>query len=164
MRFLADVMLKKAGRWMRMLGYDVEFPEGEDDEVVLGQAERNGLVLLTMDEELHARARRRGLRSFLVTTARNARQVAQIMREFGLTIGKFPSRTRCVACNGGLRKAGKEEVKGKVPAKSYAAHDEFWMCEKCGQVFWEGSHWGRIEKGVEEIRRELGRGKKAKSD
>jgi len=155
MRFLADVMLKKAGRWMRMLGHDVEFPEHEGDDEILAQAGKHGLILLTMDEELHARAEKGGIRALLVTKKYNARQVAEIMREFGLTIEGFPSRTRCSRCNGKLEEVGKEKVKGKVPEKSYAVHEQFWLCTKCDQVFWEGAHWKKIESGVEEIKREL---------
>jgi len=155
-RFLADIMLQKAGRWLRILGFDVEFPESEDDDKIMEQAKRRGLVLLTRDEELVRRAHKAGVAVFMVTKVHNARQVAEIMRRFGLKIGQFPSRTRCPSCNGRLKEVeGKEEVRGKVPRKSFAAHDQFWLCKNCGQVFWEGSHWGRINREVERIRREL---------
>lgn len=155
MRFLADVMLKKAGRWLRMLGYYVEDPESEDDDRILEQAGKKALILLTMDEELHARAGRRGIQTFLVTKIHNTKQVAQIMKEFELTLDQFPSRTRCSTCNGYLKEAGKSEVKGKVPEKSFAAHERFWLCTSCHQVFWEGAHWDKIKREVEKIKTEL---------
>ena len=155
MRFLADVMLKKAGRWMRMLGYDVEFPEDEDDNEIMKQAEKKGLILLTMDEELHSRAQRAGIRTLLVKKANNVKQVAHIMKKFSLTAENFPSNTRCSSCNGELKKVGKKEVKDKVPDKSYEAYDLFWLCTKCSQVYWEGAHWDRIKRGIEKIEKEL---------
>ena len=140
-----------------MLGYDVEDPESEEDDRILEQAGKNGLNLLTMDEELHARAKRKGIQTLLVTSNYNPRQVAQIMREFSLSLEGFPSRTRCSTCNGRLKEAGKADVKGSVREKSYDAHEQFWLCTSCGQVFWEGAHWDRIKMEVEKIRKELRR-------
>ncbi len=154
-RFLVDVMLKKAGRWLRMLGYYVENPLSEDDDEILKQAQEHELVLLTMDEELYARAQRRGLRTLLITASYNPRQVAQIMEAFNLTLDNFPSRTHCSNCNGKLKEVAKSEVKGKIPERSFKNHERFWLCTSCGQVFWEGSHWNRIEMEVEKIRKEL---------
>ena len=31
-----------------------------------------------------------------------------------------------------------------VPARSLVWAKEFYRCELCGQVFWEGTHWRRI--------------------
>lgn len=31
-------------------------------------------------------------------------------------------------------------------------HDKFWLCKKCGKVFWQGSHWERINENVEKIK------------
>jgi len=50
-RFLADAMLGRLARWLRILGYDVEYFPGEDDELV-HQARREGRILLTRDTRL----------------------------------------------------------------------------------------------------------------
>ncbi|MDO8339709.1 MAG: Mut7-C RNAse domain-containing protein [Candidatus Burarchaeum sp.] len=154
-RFLEDIMMKKAGRWLRMLGYDVEPGESEDDDALLAQAQRDGLTLLTKDRELHQRALTAGVGSFLPTKNGKIKEVAEILAHFGLNADNFPSRTRCPECNGPLREAGRKEVEAKVPAKSLEHYSQFWLCTKCGQVFWEGSHWEKIEKEVEKIRAEL---------
>jgi len=154
-RFLEDVMMKKAGRWLRLLGHDVEPGESEDDDALLAQAQKHGLILLTKDVELHQRARKAGVQDFLPTKKGNVKEVAEILAHFGLNADNFPSRTRCPECNGALHEAGKKEVAGKVPARSLEHHSQFWLCSKCGQAFWEGSHWERIGKEVGKIRGEL---------
>lgn len=55
MRFVADVMLKKLARWMRMLGFSVLF--GEINDTKLLEKSKNA-VLLTRDVELSKRAKK----------------------------------------------------------------------------------------------------------
>ncbi|VVC02515.1 Mut7-C RNAse domain protein [Candidatus Burarchaeum australiense] len=155
MRFLTDVMMKKAGRWLRMLGHDVEPAESEDDDALLGQARRGGLILLTKDVELHERAQKAGIQSFLPTKKGNAKEVAEILAHFGLNADNFPSRTRCPECNGPLKEVEKKEVEGRIPQKSFESHERFWVCGKGGHIFWEGAHWKNIGEEVGKIREEL---------
>jgi len=155
MNFLADVMLKKAGRWLRILGFDCAFPESEDDDAILEQASNRGLVLLTKDEELIARARKAGIRVFGVTKVHNVKQVAEIMNAFCLKPPSTLTPTKCASCNGLLRRAKKGEVSGKVHKNVLANRRAFWVCANCGHIFWKGSHWERIEDEFRLIRKEL---------
>jgi hypothetical protein len=155
LHFLADVMLKKAGRWLRILGFDCEFPESEDDSAILEQAEDRGLVLLTKDVELVARARKAGVRVLHVKKVHNTKQVAEIMHAFKLKAPAKLAPTKCAACNGELRKARKSEVAGKVHERVLAARKSFWLCTSCGHIFWKGSHWEKIEDEFALIKKEL---------
>ena len=38
----------------------------------------------------------------------------------------------------------KEQVQERVPPRSFAWQDRFWICGRCHQVFWHGTHWQRI--------------------
>jgi uncharacterized protein with PIN domain len=31
---------------------------------------------------------------------------------------------------------------------------ELWMCDKCGQVYWQGKHWSNIIEMVKRLRKE----------
>ena len=64
MKFLADAMLGKLSRWLRMLGQDVEYNVELGDDQLLVQAKAEGRVLLTKDFELYQRALSRGLKRF----------------------------------------------------------------------------------------------------
>lgn len=159
--FLADVMLKKAGRWLRILGFDCEFPENEDDDALMVQAANRGLILLTKDEELVARARKGGVSVFHVKKVHNSRQVAEIMNAFKLKMPAKIAPRKCAACNGELGRARKKDVAGKVHKNVLKHYRSFWVCEKCGHVFWKGSHWERIEDEAKNIRKELAKAKKS---
>ena len=50
-----------------------------------------------------------------------------------------------MACGGALLRATKEEVKERVPPRTFNWLEEYWRCERCDRVFWRGTHWRRIE-------------------
>lgn len=134
LRFVADSMHGKLARWLRILGYDTVYWSG-DDEDLLEFAGRSGRVLLTSDVELHRAALRRNLRSVLLPLEGIERQLALVAQYVsaheGIEPELFlePEATRCSLCNGQLVQTG----------------ENLWECVSCGQLYWEGSHWRRIE-------------------
>ena len=66
MKFLADSMLGKLARWLRMLGHDVTYNVELDDNVLLEVAKKENRVLLTRDLELYQRAIDKDLDAFYV--------------------------------------------------------------------------------------------------
>jgi uncharacterized protein with PIN domain len=59
---------------------------------------------------------------------------------------------RCMACGGELREASRDDVRDRVPPRSLAWAERFWQCERCGQPFWQGTHWERINAVLEPYR------------
>ncbi len=54
-------------------------------------------------------------------------------------------RFACDAMLGGvLIEVNKENVRARVPSRSYEWLDHFFQCRECGKVFWEGTHWQRV--------------------
>ncbi|MEM4389382.1 MAG: Mut7-C RNAse domain-containing protein [Candidatus Micrarchaeia archaeon] len=152
MIFVADVMLKKLARWLRILGIETLYPTDASDDALLALAKEKGAVLLTQDVELAARARRHRVRAYLVPRGLSTEQaLAKLAHDFEIPIEDFPSRTLCPKCNGRLRTVGREAVQGRVHADLTARHATFWLCDGCGQIYWEGSHWKKITRGVERI-------------
>lgn len=149
--FVADVMLAKVARWLRILGIRVESPELKDDGEFIKYAKENKLILLTMDVELSKRARKQNVGIFLVPKKNLEEQLASILKEFSIPLGKFPSETICPKCNGELKTAEKKDVEGRVYKKTFEEVDSFWECRNCKHVFWEGSHTERIRNAVRRI-------------
>jgi uncharacterized protein with PIN domain len=52
--------------------------------------------------------------------------------------------SRCPKCNTKVKATSKEDILDKVPPNTLAHYDDFWICPKCGQVYWQGAHWTRI--------------------
>jgi hypothetical protein len=145
-------MLKKLARWLRILGVEVLYPPSVDDDEIIKLAKEKSKTVLTMDEELCQRARKHGVSAFLVPKKRIEEQIAIIVDRFHIKIADFPSKTLCPVCNGELKQIKRKEVEGKVLEAVLKKHDKFWLCKKCGKVFWEGSHWERINESVERIK------------
>lgn len=155
--FVADVMLKKLARWLRILGFSVIYPDFVEDEKIINITKSKRAILLTMDAELYERAKKNNIESFLVPRSSIENQISAIIKQFNLKIDDFPSKTLCPQCNGKLDEVFRELVNGKIHPQILKRHQIFWLCKKCGKVFWEGSHWKKITKTVNEVKKLVGR-------
>lgn len=151
-RFIADVMLGKLARWLRILGYDVEYEPNADDDELVARAVRDGRVLLTKDRHLVERWRRK-LRQhgYLLLTSDDWReQLKETVAHFNLDIHNH-RLTRCPDCNGVLEEVSKESVRYKVPFFVFSNHDRFAQCNRCGKIYWAGSHYERMNDALDEL-------------
>jgi len=152
-RFLADGMLGKLTHWLRMLGQDVKYTRSLSDEELMRLARRERRVLLTSDVELFRRASSSGVDVYLVRRVDRAEALAELSKRFGVPLVMDVSVSRCPKCNSPIERVPKEEVRDLVPPRSWATHTEFWRCTGCGQVYWMGSHWRRINETLEKARK-----------
>lgn len=140
MRFIADMMLGRLARWLRLYGYDTLYGVEDDDEI-LRVALRENRIVLTRDSGLAGRAEKLGIESILLNSNSLEGQVEEL-RSHGVEFRElFPAKARCPKCNGPIRPASKEEVKGKIPESVYERYDEFYICQNCGQIYWPGRQW-----------------------
>ena len=146
MKFVADAMLGRLAKWLRILGHDTAyFPNLEDQELVrLARAEDR--VLLTRDTEL---TRRRGLRCVLLESDGFEEQLGQLLRELSLDVNGPP---RCAICNALLEAIDRATAKGRVPPYVYRCHTDFTLCPACDKVYWRGTHWQRMRERIDRIR------------
>ena len=144
MKFLADGMLGKLVRWLRILGQDVRYSVRFNDEELINLAKGERRILLTRDFQLYQRSMAGGLKAFYIETEDKAEQLAVLAKRFTFPL-KFDFQTsRCPKCDATLRSARKEEVATKVEKNTYENYNEFWCCTNCGQIYWQGAHWNRI--------------------
>ncbi len=143
-RFLADGMLGRFTRWLRMLGCDVTYFNEASDDRLLAVAETEDRVLLTRDQELYQRAKARGLDALYLQAQTTPETIAEVATRYPIRLEVDPARSRCPTCGFPLRPIEKAAVHGRVPTGTYKQYDAFWVCTRCGQVYWRGSHWTRI--------------------
>jgi uncharacterized protein len=144
-KFLADAMLGKLSRWLRMLGQDVEYNVKLDDAQLLAQAKAEGRVLLTRDFELYQRALGRGFEAFYLQGNSEAERLAELAKRFGLPLEIDMDQSHCPRCNAKLQAAKKEQIEGDVEKNTFLHYDKFWKCPNCGHVYWQGAHWKQIQ-------------------
>ena len=147
--FIADAMLGRLARWLRLAGYDTLYDWRLDDNELVRLLRLMGRTLLTRDTRLVARPR---LESLLVRSQVLDEQLSEIRVAFGMpkNRGAFP---RCPEDNTLLVAADRYEVEGLVPAYVWVKYDEFHRCPECGRAYWPGTHYTgirrRLERGAE---------------
>ncbi len=143
-RFMADHMLGRTCKWMRIMGYDTSYPDCHSDNDILKKCLEENLILLTRDYEFY----RRYSNSIFLDSPDFKKQLAQITKMFP------PDRklffTRCPVCNTVL-----ETVETNKMGPGYdmvkSRYDTVKWCPKCGKYYWEGSHYFKILSQIAEI-------------
>ena len=146
-RFTVDAMLGKLALWLRLTGHDTRFDTEMHDDELLDVSIAENRVLITSDAELHERAQNRNLESLLLRGSVDE-GVAQVFIEYKIPPEIDPAKSRCSKCNGSLTsitEVDKERVKDLVFEQTFDTYEEFWLCEDCNSVFFQGGHWKNIE-------------------
>jgi len=155
LRLLTDGMLGKLTRWLRILGHDVEYTGSMDDKELIQKTKKEDRVLLTRDVELYKQAIAKGAEAFLLENPNQTANLASLARRFNLRLEVNVEISRCPKCNGTIRTVSKTAVAEKIPATTSSNYNDFWQCQQCGQVYWHGAHWDRIEKTLDDARKAL---------
>lgn len=142
-RFRCDSGLGKLARWLRAAGYEADWQEGWDDSELVRRCLEDGSILITTDSLLMERTllRTGAVRALWIPPAHGVReQLKTVLRELSLPL----RQPRCMNCGGLLHKKDKAEVAGRIPPRTFRWIDDYYQCERCGKLLWEGTHWSRI--------------------
>ena len=155
MKFITDGMLGKLTRWLRMLGHDVEYSRSDDDKKLIERAKSEKRILLTRDLKLYQQAMTQGVDAVLVEAPTGAEKLADLAGRFNFKLEIDVTVSRCPKCNAKIKPVSKDMVLDRVPETTSTYYNEFWECLGCGQVYWQGAHWKRIETTLKEARKAL---------
>lgn len=141
-RFAADAHLGGLARLLRMAGFDTLFDNRYQDREIADIALREGRIVLTRDRELLK------LRSIThgcyVRAVKPPQQLREIIERLDLARSVRPF-SLCLVCNAPLRAVGKAQVLERLPPSVRDSHEHFTTCDVCHRVFWQGSHWRRMQ-------------------
>jgi uncharacterized protein len=144
LKFIADVMVGKLARWLRVLGIDVAYSNAYKDDEIIRIANAETRIVLTRDAGLVNR--RTSVRCVLIESDSYDRQLDQVIHEFGLK--DFKIFSRCLECNVPLEEVDKEAVFERVPPYVYLTQKRFAVCPACNRVFWHGTHADEMLKRI----------------
>ena len=151
-RFMADAMLGRLTRWLRMLGYDTAYEKLITDEGLIERTIREDRWLLTRDRYLARRKIIRG-RCLLVVSDHLDEQLRELRRDLHLILEPSEQRPfRCANCNAIPIPVAPREVVDLVPPYVARHHDRFAQCPSCRQVYWPGTHWEAVVGRLSAIR------------
>ncbi len=165
LRFVTDRMLGKLSTWLRILGHDTVYAaeikgksvggEEDEDKALVAFAEHEARILLTRDKNLASSASNKGAQCVQIKTEDVMEQLKELLLH-NVNINLEPVPARCSECNARIRKVeeGEEEIlkeKSYVPT-SMVGKCDFWVCEGCGRIYWEGSHWRDMRERLRQLR------------
>ncbi len=146
--FVADVHLGKLTRRLRLLGFDCQYNRHWDDPDLAAVSQRENRVLLTRDRGLLMRnAVTHGI---FIRSDHPDTQCREVLHRLDLHEAIRPW-TRCITCNGQLQSVEKTQIQDRVPAYTYKTQNRFCECTECGKVYWQGTHWPKLKRFIEQI-------------
>lgn len=150
--FIADSMLGRLARWLRILGYDTAYEKVITDEALVERTVREGRWLLTRDRRLVLRKLLRG-RHTLLDADDVAGQLRQLHRDLAIDLDLTHQRAyRCAGCNVLLTSISHADAAPLVPPFVAQEHREFLRCPRCRRLFWPGTHWQDFNRRLTAIR------------
>ena len=145
MKFLADSMLGKLAKWLRIMGYDTHYQSFYKKEAI-GPLVQDGRALLSR----HKMTMARYPGALLILSDHVEGQLHEIRNGFQLEPDRLRWFTRCLICNVLLKKTQVEHLRLNVP--DYVLYEnlaQIRFCPSCGRHFWPGSHRERMIRQLE---------------
>ncbi len=141
--------LGRLAKWLRILGFDAVYYPGNFSSLLI-QALRDKRIILTRNSRLINKAR--GVKLVQVKSDEVNQQLKQVLKDLDIKLDKDAMFSRCLICNTELQQIEKQKIKHKVPEYVFKTQDEFFTCALCQRIYWAGTHWGNIEKTLDEIK------------
>ena len=148
-RIYADSMLGKLARWLRLMGFSVEYATSDlSDRDIIQYCKDNDLLLITRDKELAVRYKK----SLYMESDNHVDQ----LRSFTSIFKPDPKLyfSRCPLCNGQVNRIRTPDYVGHLPEGVRIRQNVVYVCGECGKVYWEGSHFQAILKKLNQINQE----------
>ncbi len=147
-RFVADSNLGRLARYLRLLGFDCLYRNDYQDAEIAEIAHGQHRIVLTRDRML---LRRKIItHGYFVRSDQPRQQVKEVLRRFDLYRLVAP-HTRCTRCNGPLVAIPKAQIEERLAPLTRKHFDDFWICQNCGQIYWQGSHQDDTQRLLQEF-------------
>jgi uncharacterized protein len=151
--FMADAMLGKIARKLRMFGFDTIYDANINDIDILASAKCKGRIVLTSDKLLFNRCKKNGVATILISKETEIENLVTIFSS--LNINSVDSQNvpyLCTRCNSLLAAINdKNLIKDRVPPRLIQSEKIFFMCSNCKKIYWRGTHMENISCLINEI-------------
>jgi uncharacterized protein with PIN domain len=151
-KFIVDHNVGKLTGWLRLMGYDTRFFDGEDDSELVAAAKAEGRVILSRDTRIMQRRLITSgqVKAVLIVSDQPERQIRQVIGTLGLD-SQFKPFSLCLECNQPLVERAKDEVKDLVPPYVFKTQNQFMQCPNCQRIYWRGTHWQAMTERLEKF-------------
>ncbi len=147
-KFVADVHLGKLVKYLRLFGFDTLYNHDADPKRLVETSVQQDRVLLTRSRSLLKH--KVITRGTLVKEADPRMQLKAIFERLDLFADARPF-SRCLRCNGSIEPIPKQNIAQPLSPRVKANYQVFTWCSSCRRVYWEGTHFERMSRFVEEM-------------
>ena len=147
-KFIADVMLGRLAKWLRILGYDTAYIRNIRDTELIRLSLAECRMVLTRDTRL---IKKKGVKNYLfITDDHFVAQLKQVVSELHIPYSKN-TFSRCIICNEHLLSFSKDAACNIVPEYVCKTEDIFGRCPECHRIYWKGTHYKEMERVLREL-------------
>ena len=146
--FVADVMLGRLARWLRIAGFDVLYSNRYHDDELVALSHQQGRILLSRDTRLLVR---KTVSCFIFLESESVRMQLRQVFAFVHATSLPEVLSRCLSCNEVLDEIPRESVRERVPPYVFETQDRFKSCPGCRKIYWAGTHRRSMMRTFEQL-------------
>ena len=140
-KYIADIMLGKLAKWLRVLGYDCSYYNNIHKSDLIKKSLSDKRIILTRNTTL----KNKQVPKVIFITSNNwENQLKEVLSTSKINTDAIFSR--CLLCNEKIEQVDKEQVKGNVPDYVFKTSKKFSYCKKCNKYYWDGTHLEEAKK------------------
>jgi uncharacterized protein with PIN domain len=143
-QFIADVHLGKLVKYLRFLGIDILYNPLWNDEELINISQTQKRILLTQDKGILKQ--RRVKYGFYLISREPKNQLKEFLEYFDIMLKPF---SRCSLCNHTLNSLHRKDLENfisNIPEMVLKKYTNYYYCNHCNKIYWEGSHYENIIK------------------
>ncbi len=147
-KFVADVMLGRLAKWLRIAGFDVLYSNRYTDDELIALSRKEERILLSRDTRLLVR--KAVSRFVFLESGKLQDQIRQVF-EATQTRTLPGLLTRCLSCNEVLDEMPRDEARDRVPPYVFQTQQQFKYCPVCRRIYWAGTHRQAVLRTLESL-------------
>lgn len=148
--FIVDAQLGKLAKELRTLGFDSVYDKNFLEQTIIDLAAKKKAIILTRNIELLKNNKLQF--GYWLRSQDPKEQTLEVIRYFAL-VDKIIPFTRCRVCNGQILEVEKHQIVNQIPPLTNMQFEEFFQCQGCHKIYWKGSHYEKMEKYIDMLKK-----------